>query len=131
MNGVQGVAGSSRASARLFEDPRGFRETSGGHRRRPELNPAVPTEDKVYSLRVLDALGEFPCFRGPIPSFNTLAAATMTIFDPDDRQPSRVRRLRSRGDEYEGRCVLIKQPNPEPGTNAYRTWGHLSTFAIR
>ena len=37
MNGVQGVAGS---------------------------NPAVPTEDKVYSLRALDALREFPCFGG-------------------------------------------------------------------
>ena len=37
LNGVQGVAGS---------------------------NPAVPTGDKVYSLRALDALGEFPCFGG-------------------------------------------------------------------
>ena len=36
LNGVQGVAGS---------------------------NPAVPTGDKVYSLRALDALREFPCFR--------------------------------------------------------------------
>ena len=36
-NGVQGVAGS---------------------------NPAVPTGDKVYSLRALDALGEFSCFSG-------------------------------------------------------------------
>ena len=37
LNGVQGVAGS---------------------------NPAVPTWDKVYSLRALDALGEFPCLGG-------------------------------------------------------------------
>ena len=37
LNGVQGVAGS---------------------------NPAVPTWDKVYSLRALDALGEFLCFGG-------------------------------------------------------------------
>ena len=36
-NGVQGVAGS---------------------------NPAVPIGDKVYSLRALDALGEFPCLGG-------------------------------------------------------------------
>ncbi len=48
----------------LSLDPDVLRETSGGRRRRPELNPAVPIRGKVYSLRALDALGEFPCLGG-------------------------------------------------------------------
>ncbi len=63
---VMGFRGSPVRAERhcALEDPLVLRETSEDRRRRPEVNPAVPTWDKVYSLRALDALGEFPCSGG-------------------------------------------------------------------
>ena len=63
---VMGFRGSPVRAERhsALEDPYVLRETSEDRRRRPEFNPAVPIWDKVYSLRALDALGEFPCFGG-------------------------------------------------------------------
>ena len=53
----QGVAGSSRASAKLSIGPYVLRETSGGGRRPPELNPGGAVVRRINSHKVCECWG--------------------------------------------------------------------------
>ena len=63
------TVGSSRASAVLSIDPDVLRETSGGRRRRPELNPAVPISHTSYPAAVSAAAGHFVVGSRSAPSY--------------------------------------------------------------
>ena len=97
---VMGFKGSPVRAERhgALEDPHVLRETSEDRRRRPQLNPTVPTWDKVYSLRALDALGEFPFFGGSNTwlqyvgredSSRTLGFGLPVLLAATDRSPPR------------------------------------------